>query len=87
MKKHQPHNHVHGKNTYKSRQAHTGEHCPVEGWWAPSGREEDRRYIGRGSILPADDGESVAWTLVATRSGSRQPKYALPGAGSFVDGL
>lgn len=87
MKKHHPHHHVQGNNTHRARQARTGEHCPLDGWWAPADREADHRYIGRGSVLPAYDGETVTWTLVATRTGSRQPKYALPGAGAFIDNL
>ena len=87
MKKHQTHTHVDGRNIHQTRQAHTGDHCPLDGWWAPAGSETDRRYIGRGSLLPAHDGESVPWTLVVATSGSRQPKYALPAPGAFIDAL
>ena len=85
MKKHHPYQHVQGKNTQTTRQARTGEHCPLDGWWAPAGGGADRRYIGRGNVLPAHDGDTVIWTLVATRTGSRQAKYALPAAGAFID--
>ncbi|WP_035778170.1 hypothetical protein [Arthrobacter sp. 35/47] len=85
MKKHHPHHHVQGTGTHKTREARTGEHCPVDGWWAPAGREADQRYIAQGSVLPAHDGDTVTWIFVARRSDSRQPKYALPAAGAFID--
>lgn len=85
MKKHYPHKEVHGTRTHRARQARTGEHCPFNGWWAPAGREEDRRYVMQGNILPAHDGGTVVWTLVAAGSGSRHPKYVLPPAGVFID--
>lgn len=85
MKKHYPHTEVHGTRTHRARQARTGEHCPFNGWWAPAGREENRRYVMQGNILPAYDGSTVTWTLVASSSGSRSPKYVLPPAGVFID--
>lgn len=76
---------THARRAVSSRQSRTGEHCPLNGWWAPAGREADRRYIAQGSILPADDGESVIWTLVEHVPNAQRPKYALPPAGVFID--
>lgn len=85
MKKRIPHKQLPGRNPHKARRAKTGEHCPMNGWWAPTGREKDRRLIAEGSLMPADNGESITWKLVADGSGSRKPKYDHPAVGASID--
>jgi hypothetical protein len=74
MKKRLPRKQLPGKTAPKPTTAKTGEHCPVIGWWAPSGRQGDKNFVAEGSIMPADKGQSVTWTLVANEARSREPK-------------
>jgi hypothetical protein len=85
MKKRIPQHHLHSKNARKGREVRTGEHCPVNGWWAPTGGAADAHFVAEGSIMPAQKGESVTWKLVASRFGSRKPKYTHPAAGVPID--
>ncbi|WP_181037311.1 hypothetical protein [Arthrobacter sp. 4R501] len=85
MKKRIPHKQNPGKNSHKAYAAKTGEHCPSDGWWAPTGLKADRRFIAEGSIMPADNGKSVTWILVASESGSRKPKYDHTALGASID--
>jgi hypothetical protein len=85
MKKRIPHKQVHNKNSPKAREAKTGEHCPLNGWWVPAGREAGSHFISEGSIMPPNRGQSVTWTMVASQFGSRKPKYAHPAAGTSID--
>ena len=75
------------KNSRKGREARTGEHCPLDGWWAPAGREADAHFVAEGSIMPPNNGQSVTWTLAATHFGSRKPTHAHPAAGTSIDSL
>jgi hypothetical protein len=81
MKKRIPPTHVRGKNSTQAHLAKTGEHCPVGGWWAPADRHEDQRIFAEGSIMPADKGRSVTWTLVTNVPGGPKLKHACPAAG------
>lgn len=85
MKKRIPHKQVNSKNSSKTREAKTGEHCPLNGWWVPASREAESHFISEGSIMPTNKGQSVTWTLVASQFGSRKPKYAHPAAGTSID--
>lgn len=85
MKKRIPHQHFHGKNSRKGREVRTGEHCPINGWWAPASGTTEANFVAEGSIMPAQKGESVTWTLVASQFGSRKPKYAHPAEGAPID--
>ena len=73
------------QSSRKGREARTGEHCPLTGWWAPAGLEADAQLLAEGSIMPPSRGVLVAWTLVASRFGSREAKYALAAAGASID--
>ena len=75
MKKRIPRRHASGVKSFITF-AKTGEHCPLNGWWA-SEWLEGSHYVSEGSIMPAVKGESVIWTLVAEPA-SRKPKYDLP---------
>lgn len=77
--------HLHSKNSRKGSGVRTGEHCPTNGWWTPASRAAEAKFVAEGSIMPAQKGESVTWTLVASRFGSRKPKYAHPAAGAPID--
>lgn len=70
MKKRIPHKQVNSKNSSKTREAKTGEHCPLNGWWVPASREAESHFISEGSIMPPNKGQSVTWTLVASQFGS-----------------
>jgi hypothetical protein len=59
--------------TPKAKTAKTGEHCPMTGWWVPVNRNGDKRFAPEGSIMPADQGESVIWALVASEAGVPDP--------------
>lgn len=85
MKKRIPQYHFHSKNPRKGREVRTGEHCPINGWWAPAGEAGDANFVAEGSIMPAQKGASVTWTLVASQFGSRKPKYTHPAAGVPID--
>jgi hypothetical protein len=87
MKKRIPHRQIPGKNVRKGREARTGEHCPVNGWWAPAGKEAEAQYITEGSIMPPSNNRSVAWTLAATRMAVRQPRHIHPAPGASIDSL
>lgn len=43
----------------------TGDHCPVNGWWAPLNGEGDACYLTEGSIMPSVHGMPGTWTLAA----------------------
>lgn len=51
----------------KSRQARTGEHCPITGWWVPAGKEADALFVSEGSIMPSRLGHSTSWSLLTGR--------------------
>ncbi|MEW9871794.1 hypothetical protein ABV518_09745 [Arthrobacter sp. HS15c] len=87
MKKRIPHRQFHSKSSRKGREVRTGEHCPLNGWWAPAGQEADAQLVAEGSIMPPSSGELVKWTLMASQFGSRKPKYALSAAGASIDSL
>lgn len=83
MKKRIPHHQLPDKNSDTAHVAKTGEHCPLTGRWAPVPGVGDRRLIAEGSIMPADKGRSVTWTLVASESPSRKPKPTTPQSRTF----
>jgi hypothetical protein len=86
MKKRIPRDHGRpGKDSRKTYVAKTGEHCPLNGWWVPTGQERGRHFIAEGSIMPAHMGSSVFWTLVARDFSSPKPKYAHAAVGAFID--
>ena len=83
MKKRMSRRHLPGRDSPQSATAKTGEHCPVNGWWAPAGNDGDKRFIGEGSIMPADKGSSVTWTRTTTGPDSSTPDDALVRSGSL----
>ena len=85
MKKRIPHRQFHSKGSQKGREVRTGEHCSLNGWWAPTGQEANPQLVAEGTIMPPDRGNSATWTLVASQFGSRRPKYALSAAGAPID--
>ena len=85
MKKRIQHRQFHSKSSRKGREARTGEHCPLNGWWAPAGQEAAAQLLAEGSIMPPSGGELVTWTLVASQFGSRKPQYVLSAAGASID--
>lgn len=56
----------------------TGEHCPANGWWAPLNRRSAARFLTEGSVMPADGGAAVVWTLAQRPDPSTTPKYDYP---------
>ncbi len=56
----------------------TGEHCPVNGWWAPLNRRSPAHFLTEGSIMPADGGTAVVWTLVERPHPSPTPNDGYP---------
>ena len=80
-----PHKQPSGTNSHDARRAKTGEHCPMNGWWASTGRENDRRFIAEGSLMPANNGQPITWTVVAGGSDLLKPKYDQPAAGASID--
>jgi hypothetical protein len=85
MKKHIPHKQLSRKNTPNPHVAKTGEHCPLNGWWAPASLEQDSLFIAQGSVMPADEAKSVTWRLVANEFRLRKPNSALPAVGASSD--
>lgn len=85
MKKRIPHKQIPGRDRQTAVAANTGEHCPLAGWWVPAAGEGKRRFISEGSIMPADDGKSVTWTLTASGDRLRKPGYTHPAAGASLD--
>lgn len=85
MKKRIPRKQVVGK-TPKDRKAKTGEHCPLTGWWAMylTASDVSGRFVTEGNIMPAAEGRSVTWILIASESGPRPPRHALPIVGASV---
>jgi hypothetical protein len=83
MKKRISRKHLPGRASHESAMAKTGEHCPLNGWWASADNVGDQRFIGEGSIMPADKGRSVAWTLIASGPGSSTPDDAFLPSGSL----
>ncbi|WP_205754621.1 hypothetical protein [Pseudarthrobacter sp. NamB4] len=66
----------------ESREAKTGEHCPVTGWWAPSGEEADAHFVTEGSIMPSRQGGSTSWALAAGRMEAAQLQSASAAGGA-----
>jgi hypothetical protein len=85
MKKRIPHKQLPGKDSHTFHAANTGEHCPLNGWWVPATREGKMRFIAEGSIMPADEGKSVTWTLAASDFRLRKPTYTHPAVGASID--
>lgn len=42
----------------------TGAHCPVTGLWTTAEKTEDPRLFSEGNIMPAQNGQPVAWIFV-----------------------
>ncbi len=70
-------NHLPGRTSHQPATAKTGEHCPLNGWWTSADNQGDKRFIGEGSIMPADKGRTVAWTLTTGGLDSSEPDDAL----------
>lgn len=85
MKKRIPHQKLPGKNTHTAQAASPGEHCPLNGWWVSATGEGKSRFIAEGSFMPAGDGKSVTWTLVASDFRLRMPQYTYPAVGAAID--
>lgn len=85
MKKRIPRPHLRLKNSEKTFEAKTGEHCPANGWWVPVNREGEGHFIAEGSIMPADNGQSITWALVTADLSPFKPKHAHPRAGAYLD--
>lgn len=47
-----------------TRHVLTGQHAPASGWWSPETEPEPFRYLQRGEIMPALDGDQTMWKLV-----------------------
>lgn len=61
----------------------TGEHCPLNGWWAPTDQATGTTFITEGSIMPAKAGKCVTWTLIAGQSDPGQVKKAVASGAPF----
>jgi len=52
----------------------TGEHCPLSGWWMPSGSDDGVRFIAEGDLMPSYEGRPAVWAMqraYASTVGSR----------------
>ena len=64
----------------------TGEHCPVNGWWAPLSNEASAHFITQGSIMPAVKGHPESWRLLAGQPRQAlKPSYDFPPRGFTLD--
>ncbi|TLM82677.1 hypothetical protein FDW83_12040 [Pseudarthrobacter sp. NamE2] len=63
----------------RNREARTGEHCPLTGWWAPGGDEAEALFVAEGSIMPSRLGHSTSWSLVSGGLASGQLASASAG--------
>ena len=43
--------------------AFTGEYAPVSGWWRPDADPVPFRYVPKGGIMPALEGNRTLWVL------------------------
>ncbi|MDP9936780.1 hypothetical protein J2T11_003148 [Paenarthrobacter nicotinovorans] len=41
----------------------TGHHAPVSGWWRPDGEVVPYRFVPKGALMPAHQGQRVDWRL------------------------
>lgn len=41
----------------------TGEHCSITGWWGLETDPRTKRFISKGSIMPAHAGMTTFWVL------------------------
>lgn len=76
MKSRLPRKQFPSKIASTARTAKSGERCPVMGLWVTAGRKRDGHFLLEGSIMRADGGQSVTWTLVSSEAGltdSRRP--------------
>lgn len=64
MKKRNPYKSLRPKEGQIPQVVKTGEHCPVSGWWIPTSLTGSKHFVAEGSVMPADKGEPVSWTLV-----------------------
>ncbi|MDT0197477.1 hypothetical protein Q9R30_19220 [Arthrobacter sp. AB6] len=67
----------------------TGEHCPVNGWWAPFNDEKNTHFITEGSLMPSINGSAVVWKLIVRRLRWEEqgPAHDLPPRGFALDTL
>ena len=73
-------------NVRMSHSARTGDHCSVNGWWAPFNDVENPRFISEGSIMPSANGGPSNWKLViSNQQQSHIPRYDLPSRGISLD--
>lgn len=63
MKKRIPRRQVHSKKVHKAREAKTGEHRPLTGWWAPPSPAADTDLLTEGRTKRSNSGESVTWAF------------------------
>ncbi|KRE71630.1 hypothetical protein [Arthrobacter sp. Soil762] len=63
----------------------TGEHCPVNGWWAPLEGEGDARFITEGTIMPSVNGAPGLWTLTVRPAGRGYAASAGPAGLTSLD--
>lgn len=84
MKKRIQQRRIPGKYSTKAVVVKTGEHCPMNGWWVPNTVDGVMRSIFEGSIMPAEQGKSVTWTLAASESGSLQSQDTHSAVGASI---
>lgn len=81
-------------NAAKNRPLRTGDHCPQNGLWSPSWKEEQAIYVAEGSLMPAHEGAPAYWYYVDTHPQFRcgpaaeligSPKLTVGGTTAAVD--
>ncbi|MFF2300485.1 hypothetical protein [Arthrobacter sp. NPDC058127] len=64
MKKRTAYEKAHPRRISSATTTRTGEHCPTNGWWAPTTDAKNPRFVSEGSMMPSEGGGSVTWVLL-----------------------
>lgn len=87
MKKRIQSQHIAGVDGGGSPGSRTGEHCPVDGWWAPLNDETAAHFIVEGSVMPSVGGNPTIWKLVRHLPRIQGPSHDVPPKGLALDSI